>query len=85
MYNIIFYILETRMENSHRNSEESSSNFRFMRLGPFRILGEAYATWRELCRGAEGHAGGWMWFRGSWEGKWGHPSMALLWSLYACH
>ncbi|KYN35617.1 hypothetical protein ALC56_10177 [Trachymyrmex septentrionalis] len=46
--------------------------------GLFRILGEeVYATWREFHRNAEGHAEGWMWFEGSWEGKRGHLSMAL--------
>lgn len=66
---------------SDGNSEESSSNFQFTRHGPFRILGVAYTIWREHCRGAEGHAGGWMWFRGSWEGKRGHPSIALVVAL----
>lgn len=52
-----------------------------MRLSLFRILGEAYATWREFRRDAEGHAGGWMWLEGSWEGKRGHLSMALVVAL----
>lgn len=77
-------------EISHRietlsKEESGSSNFRFTGARPtFRILGEAYATWREPRRGAEGHAGGWMWFRGSWEGKRGHPSMGSRGGLYAC-
>jgi len=68
----VLYILETR---------KKSSNFRGLR-GSIQILGEVYATWREFRnRDAEGHAEGWMWFKGSWEGKRGHLSMVLVVAL----